>query len=419
MTIQDVVSNSLKKGTGRALLIIKDNQSTDFSEIIFNACIEDLGYDPQCEGDRAEYLYEIIQASKQSSLLERKLTEKISSEEIEGWDLTQLFAIVKIFAANGNRTARTKLYEKFRLYRCEAYQAAGISETLIDLNGLEALKFIAEIRGKELLESISDWDDNYSLNYTKEIILESNPLEYLKQIAIDNQYVQAYLNKIEECEQSRSNLPKVAWTYETIKAKIQRNKSMYGLRRWGDPDVMLRIAEDFVNEADTEISKKYLKAFRYYKFPLDFKHLIPFTKDSDELVRHCSLEALSYFENSDVREIALNNLNHRIDIGSSLKILANNFQEQDYKLIEQVIVEEKDDDDFHYLIGKVNDICEKNQTKFSLNALQTCYQRGHCSICRKTTVEIMLHNQILPNWIREEAAYDCNFELRKLIMMNK
>ena len=42
MTIQDVVSNSLKKGIGRALLVIRDNPDTDFSEIIFNACNADL-----------------------------------------------------------------------------------------------------------------------------------------------------------------------------------------------------------------------------------------------------------------------------------------------------------------------------------------------------------------------------------------
>lgn len=170
MTIQDVVSDSLKKGTGRALLIIKDNQSTDFSEIIFNACVEALGYDPQCEGSRAEYLYEIIKASNTSFLLEQKIIEKILSERIESWDLTQLFGIVKIFASKGNKTARAKLYEKFSLHRCEVYQAADIAESLIDLDGLNALKFIVEIRGKELLKSVSNWEDDHLLNYTKDTI---------------------------------------------------------------------------------------------------------------------------------------------------------------------------------------------------------------------------------------------------------
>ncbi len=93
MTVKDVVADSLKKGTGKAFLLIRDNPDIDFSEIVFNACINALGYDPQCEGNRAEYLYEIIQASKQNLLLEQKLTESILSEKIDGWDLTQLFGL--------------------------------------------------------------------------------------------------------------------------------------------------------------------------------------------------------------------------------------------------------------------------------------------------------------------------------------
>jgi hypothetical protein len=55
MTVKDVVADSLKKGTGKAFLLIRDNPDIDFSEIVFNACINALGYDPQCEGNRAEY----------------------------------------------------------------------------------------------------------------------------------------------------------------------------------------------------------------------------------------------------------------------------------------------------------------------------------------------------------------------------
>lgn len=415
MKIHDVVADSLKKGTGRALIIIRDNQDTDFSEIIFNACINALGYDPQCEGTRSEYLYEIIAASQQSVLLERKLTDAILSEEIEGWDLTQLFAIVKIFAEKGNKTARENLYKKFSLASGNDIEIS--AQELIDLDGLDALKFVAEVRGKKLLKDNSDWEDGYLLKYTKDIVPESNPLEYLEKMAVGNQYIQTYLKKVEECEQKRIPNPKTAWTYESIKKRIEKqNYSLYGLRKWANRDIMLRIAQDFLNEKDFETSKKYLQAFAHYEFPLDFKYLIPFTQDPDEQIRNYALTALSFFKDVQVREIALTNLNQGVDTIGSLEILANNFEEEDYKLIERILLNTNDDWEFHSISMKVHDIYDKNQTILLLNALQKCYENGHCSICRKKTVELMLRNQILPDWIGEEAVYDCNFDIRELFI---
>jgi hypothetical protein len=424
MTIQDDVTDSLKRGTGRALLIIRDNQDTDFSEIIFNACVNALGYDLQCEGNRAKYLYEIVQSSRQNLLLEQKLTEAILSEKIEGWDLTQLFGLVKIFAEKGNKTARENLYKRFSLSEYEDCQGSGISDELIDLDGLEALKFIAEVRGKELLKSETDWEDSYLLTYTRELIPESNPLEYLEEVAISNQHIQTYLSKIKECEGTISKRSEDELTYEVVKEKIGKGYGSYILRR-ASQEIILMLAEDFINEKDVEIAKNYLKAFQYHKFPLNFNYLIPFTKDSDDMTRYYALQSLGFFQDSQLREIALTNLNQRVDISGSLKILANNFEQQDYKLIEQIIHERYEDrsdemywlhEDFHEIAWRVNDIYEKNKSVLLLNALVNLYTLGHCSICRKKPLELMIRDRILPDWIRNEAVYDCNFDIRELFI---
>jgi hypothetical protein len=363
-----------------------------------------------------EYLYEIIQASKQNLLLEQKLTESILSEKIDGWDLTQLFGLVKIFAEKGNKNAHENLYKAFSLSEYQDYQGIGLSEELIDLDGLDGLKFVAEVRGKKLLKSASDWEDDYLLTYTKDALPDSSPFVYLEGMAVDNQYIQTYLNKIKECKETRTDRSKVEWTYEFIKERIRKNHNLSGLRRWAKPDIMLRIAEDFINEKEIEIARKYLEAFRFYKFPLDFNHLIPFTKDSDEITRGYTLESLSFFKNSHVREIALTNLNHRVGIGDSLKILANNFEEYDCKLIEEILLEQNNSDEFHEVAWGVNDICEKNHSILLLNSLINLYTMGHCSICRKKPVELMLRDSTLPDWIREEAVYDCNFDIRELFI---
>ena len=57
--------DSLKRGTGEAYILLKENRHIDFSDLIIKGAIKNYSYDNQSEGSRADYIYRLIRNSKQ------------------------------------------------------------------------------------------------------------------------------------------------------------------------------------------------------------------------------------------------------------------------------------------------------------------------------------------------------------------
>ncbi len=62
--IQQKFYNALKRGTGEAYLIAKNNPDIDFSEDIIKGVLKNFAYDGQSENDRATYIFDLISISK-------------------------------------------------------------------------------------------------------------------------------------------------------------------------------------------------------------------------------------------------------------------------------------------------------------------------------------------------------------------
>ena len=52
--------NSLKRGTGEAYLIAKENPTIDFSNLIIKGALTNYAYDGQSENSRAQYIFDLI-----------------------------------------------------------------------------------------------------------------------------------------------------------------------------------------------------------------------------------------------------------------------------------------------------------------------------------------------------------------------
>lgn len=87
--------NSLKRGTGEAYLISKSNPNIDFSNQIIKGALNIFAYDGQCEGDRAQYIFDIISTSKQKNEIRKSCFKRSRNESDDTWNLTHLFALTK------------------------------------------------------------------------------------------------------------------------------------------------------------------------------------------------------------------------------------------------------------------------------------------------------------------------------------
>ena len=165
--IQDEFKDTIERGTGRAMLLRKAYPQEDFFAAILNASIHNCAYDAQCESSRAEYLNEIISLSPQSDCLRKTILAELIALSGGHWDLHQLFALAKAFFLAGDAGARGVLYAAFQALGERQMEFVG-TETLIELDGLSGLLFIAEVKGKRLLENPDYWEDDWDMIYTND-----------------------------------------------------------------------------------------------------------------------------------------------------------------------------------------------------------------------------------------------------------
>lgn len=150
--IRNQFQKEIKKGTGKAILLMRENSEMDFSAEILRACVKNLDYDPQCSGSRGLYLYEMIQKMKNRTAVEKQILNKLQQPNLEYWGMAQLFEIAKLMAQSGNIKARRVMYKKYEQL-CKNEQEIVGNYEIIALDGLQGLAFIAELHGKMLLES--------------------------------------------------------------------------------------------------------------------------------------------------------------------------------------------------------------------------------------------------------------------------
>src|SRR5437764_842515 len=135
----DSLHKALSKGLGRAVLALRQMDSAEFRETVLHACTYDLRYDRQCESERGQYLFDVIQATRESQYYRNHLLEFLKSTE-EDADTWQAFEILRYFA-DCDSQVRNELYTYFD--RDSAGNEIEGAE-LIALDGLEAFVYVSD-----------------------------------------------------------------------------------------------------------------------------------------------------------------------------------------------------------------------------------------------------------------------------------
>ncbi len=104
MNKSQIFKQAIKSGRGEAILLLKLNRSLNMDESIIEACTHNLAYDPQCEGSREEYLFDILSLSQNREAIEIEIFKALSNAKEESWGTELLFyfrcAMILIFVKN-------------------------------------------------------------------------------------------------------------------------------------------------------------------------------------------------------------------------------------------------------------------------------------------------------------------------------
>ena len=136
-------------------------------EPLLDACLHDKRYDGQCEENRGDWLWGILNATGADDRFRAEILQSLRLVTTER-DAEQLSQLALRYAKAGNDDFKTQLYES-------SWSGNPLPDSpwvgegqLLSLDGVEAFRFIVRIRGKLLKRREWDWDNSAIVDHAIE-----------------------------------------------------------------------------------------------------------------------------------------------------------------------------------------------------------------------------------------------------------
>ena len=415
--------NSLKRGTGEAYLIAKNNPKTDFSNQIIKGALNVYAYDGQSEGNRAKYIFDIISISKQKDKIRNAVLQGLATEQTDTWNLTHLFALAKLFAKQNDNEVKQAIYNRFLNNPIEGSDWVGAYE-ILELDGLNGLFYVAEKFGKYIEQNPDDWQDGWIIKRFQDENKNIKVDEELKKKAKTNKFIRIYLDSIKRTNKSQEKHKTKPTKYNDIIDEVLNSKPFISFRRKRNltNEEIHQIAKRLIDETDKTNIEKLLDIFDFYKFPYDSQIILDFGKQnrtSKNRIVENAIDALKHLKSKDIRNFALDKIQKSKNPIDYLEILVSNYKSGDYKLLSEIANKTNNEHKIEQLAGIYTDIYKANKTKECKEALEILYQKMNCAIHRNGIVELLNENKVLSDKIGDEIKFDSYLETRKLLEKKK
>ena len=411
--------DSLKRGTGEAYLIAKENPTIDFSTYVIKGALRNYAYDGQSEPSRAQYILDLYSLSDRKDKIRKAILIGLETEQEDTWSLTHLFDLAKLFAQQGDQEMRNAIYERFCNNPIEGSDWVGYSE-ILELDGLKGLIYIAEKFAKYIEQNPEDWQDDWILKSFQEENPDLKVNEILENLAKENKYVHIYLENIKRTKASQEKHKPKPIKYKDIVDEVLNSKPFISFRRKRNltEKEINQIAKQLIDETDKSNIERLLGIFDLYKFPYDSQIILNFAKqkptNKNRIVEY-AINSLKHLKSKDIRTFAMAKIQSSKNPIEYLEILASNYKSGDHKLLSHIATQTNNEHKIERLAGIYSDIYRANKTKDCKEPLEILYNKMNCEIHRNGIVEILIENEVLSDKIRAEIRFDSDMETRKLL----
>ncbi|MDB5147217.1 MAG: hypothetical protein JWQ57_1237 [Mucilaginibacter sp.] len=416
--IKQKFKSAIRRGTGEAHLLLQSHPGIDFSGEIIKACIKNFSYDGQCEGSRGMYLFELINLSGKNDKIRKAILKGLLKPQKDTWTLTQLFDLAKMFAQQGDAEARQAIYDAFVHNPTWGSDWAGTSE-IIELDGIEGLKFIAEEFGKRLEKDPEDWQDDDLVNGFQKENPEVDVWAQLDISAEQNRFIKIYTDAVRgniAKDRERVKPPQPIYKNIVEEALLRQSRAWFFNRKLKRAELEL-IAQQLLIERKKSNIEKLLRIFTRHKFPLNQKILFDLAcKDParNRRIVILAIQALNLFKSKNIRRFALEQIAISKQPAFFVELLIENYKKGDHKLLNALIENSNKGIELEHLIIDIAKIYKVNKTHECQEPLEALYNKHTCGMCRKDIVEILKENNVLSERIKNEIRFDCNEGTRKL-----
>jgi len=147
-------ADALRKGKGRAVQHLRAHGDAGVEDLLLEAATRSLGYDPQCEGTRGDWVMTMLSLCLNPAPYHHAVLEAFPAAQ-EHYDISQLAEMLLQLARDGSQTARNALYDKFD--RQELSSEWLLSHEIIALDGLDGLLHVARVLGRRLATDPDFW----------------------------------------------------------------------------------------------------------------------------------------------------------------------------------------------------------------------------------------------------------------------
>jgi hypothetical protein len=245
----------------------------------------------------------------------------------------------------------------------------------------------------------------------------------LKQAQVDDARIVAYTQIALESRSSKKRRQQkeprdpARLSYAEVEEMIYaRQSGLVLLWKWGQQaskSDLVQAARKLETEHDPTILPRLLALFRKASFPLDYHLLFALSQHAEERVAASAIGVLENIGDPAVRAFALDMISQSFRPGRMTALLAKNFRDGDWQLIEEVTVRDMDRDEYHFLGFSVRHVFAANPNIESMTALLNLYEKGPCANCRVSVLKCLHQLATIPLWITEECRSDSNFDLRE------
>jgi hypothetical protein len=409
---------ALHFGFGRAILHAREHDVRSFAPLILDACLNCYSIDPQCEGTRADFMFDLVNVLPDGDSYRDEVLNSLRNSG-DDWHAKQRFRFASLMAQKGDERAKHVMYESFVP---GPSKGDGIAIDFLNLDGMAGFLFAVEKIGTLLLANSNGVDLGWLMSVATDDLGEQAVWDCLRAEARENSPVQAYLSAIETLEARVHRTVDASWitsaTYDQLKKKLPIKLRMY-LRKWGEQatdDDLLQAAQG-LRTTDVDRQLSHLAIFWKRRFPLDLGILFELANSSNERIQWGALKALTQITDPAVRRFAFELVRTRAEHRAlAIDLLSCNFQPGDHDTIVSWFETEEDIETLHRE-GQCLVAFWKDHPADGLHTQMLCslYEKGPCSFCRERAVSSLLERGALPEYIRAECAWDTNSEIRELI----
>lgn len=413
---REAFKRALTTGHGRALVHARNFDATEFRKDILETATDCNFYDTQIDGFREWWLAGLCECAG--------LVNTIIGLSPDGWykNRAQRACLLKEFCLRGYERALPALYDMCRRWP-DSNDVDAISE-LIEVEGERGLIFVARRLGDALLADSDFWVGDWEMSRFDNLYGSGRAKEILTDAAATDPAVRHFLHEWAAHEDESHIRPApvfdgtVTKSVESVVRIILSATEREGwLRWWGSnasPEERAEVAKLLKNESRIIVLHNALWCLQGKGLPCFDEALLELVFHEDDEIRFYAALMFSRHVESQVRLAGLALLK-RGDLEVATELLRLNATLEDSELILSAVAENPLDEIDHGVISNLVQMLEDNEAlRGSLIPLYI-YEFSPCLHCRRRAVEILIKWDACPRWLLEEAAFDAENDIRKLI----